>query len=75
MVVYDRVGKAFYRSGATWAAAFDISKAFDRLLDPGLLHKLKSCGILGQVFGLILSFVSNRQLWGALDGKSSRMSR
>ena len=66
MVVYDRVGKAFYRSGATWAAALDISKAFDRLLHPSLLHKLKSCGILGQVLALfcLLSVIDSFEgLW------------
>ena len=29
----------------------------------GLLHKLMSCGISGQIFGLISSILSNRQLW------------
>ena len=36
----------------------------------GLLPKLKSYGISGQIFGLISSFLSNRQLWVVLDGKS-----
>ena len=34
-------------------------------------HKLKSYGILGQIFVLISSFLSNRQLRVVLDGKSS----
>ena len=38
----------------------------------GLLHKLKSYGISGQIFGLISSFLSNRQLRVVLDGKSSQ---
>ena len=38
----------------------------------GLLHKLTSYGILGQIFGLISSFLSNRWLWVVLDGKSSQ---
>ena len=37
----------------------------------GLLHKVKSYGISGQIFGLISSFLSNRRLRVALDGKSS----
>ena len=37
-----------------------------------LLHKLKSYGISGQVFGLISSFLSNRRLRVVLDGKSSQ---
>ena len=52
-VVSDRTEKAFNRSGATWAVALDISKAFDRVWDTGLLCKLKSYGISGQIFGLM----------------------
>ena len=58
--------------GATRAAALDISKAFDRVWHAGLLHKLKSYGISGQIIGLISSFLSNRQLRVVLDGKSSQ---
>ena len=70
-VVSDRIARAFNRSGAT-RAALDISKAFDRVWHAGLLHKLKSYGISGQIFGLISSFLSNRWLWVVLDGKSSQ---
>ena len=40
--VSDRIGKVFSRGGATRAVVLDISKAFDRVLHAGLLHKLKS---------------------------------
>ena len=59
-------------SGATRAVALDISKAFERVWHAGLLHKLKSYGISGQIFGLISSFLSNRQLRVVLDGKFSQ---
>ena len=52
--------------------ALDISKAFDRVWHAGLLHKLRSYGISGQIFGLISSFLSNRRLRVVLDGKSSQ---
>ena len=52
--------------------ALDISKDFERVWHAGLLHKLKSYGILGQIFGLISSFFSNRRLQVVLDGKSSQ---
>ena len=50
----------------------DISKAFDRVWHASLLHKLKSYGISGQIFGFISSFLSNRRLRVVLDGKSSQ---
>ena len=37
-----------------------------------MLRKLKSYRISGQIFGLISSFLSNRQLQVVLDGKSSK---
>ena len=71
-VVSDRIAWAFNRSGATRAVALDIPKAFDRVWHAGLLHKLKSYGISGQIFGLISSFLSNKLLRVVLDGKSSQ---
>ena len=62
---------AFNSSGVTRAVALDISKAFDRVCYAGLLHKLKSYGISGQLFGVISSFLSNKRLRVVLDGKSS----
>ena len=61
-VVSDRIARAFNRSGATRAVALDISKAFERVWHAGLLHKLKSYGISGQILGHISSFLSNRRL-------------
>ena len=49
-----------------------MSKAFNRVWHTGLLHKLRSYGISGQIFGLISSFLSNRRLRVVLDGKSSQ---
>ena len=65
--VFDRIARAFNRSGATRAVAFDVPKASDRVWHAGLLHKLKSYGISGQIFGLISSFLSNRRLSVVLD--------
>ena len=71
-VVSDRIARAFNKSGATPAVALDISKAFDRVCHAGLLHKLKSYGISGQIFGLISFFLSDRRLRVVLDQKSSQ---
>ena len=74
-VVSDRIVRAFNRSWATQAVALNISKAFDRVRHPGLLHKLLFYGISGQIFGRISSFLSNRRLRVVLDGKSSQEYR
>ena len=70
--VSARIDMALNRSGATRPVALDISKAFDRVWHTGFLHKRKSCGISGQRFDLISSFLSNRRLRVVLDGKSSQ---
>ena len=70
--VSGRITRAFNRSGATRAVALDISKVFDRVWHASLLHKLKPYGISGQIFGLISSFLSNRQFQVVVDGKSSQ---
>ena len=69
-VVPDRIAMAFNRSGTTQSVALDISKAFDRVWHTGLLHKLKSYEISGQIFGLISFFLSNRGVRVILDGIS-----
>ena len=71
-VVSDRIVRAFNKSWATRTVAVDISKAFYRVWDAGLLHEVKSYGMSGQIFRLISSFVRSRQLRVVLDGKSSQ---
>ena len=70
IIISDRIVRAFNSSGASRSIALDISKVFDRVWHAGLLHKLKSYGISGQIFGPISSFLSNSQLRVVLDGKS-----
>ena len=62
-VAFGRTARAFNRSGATRAVALDISQAFDRVWHAGLLHKLKSYGILGRIFGLIFFSVIDGFEW------------
>ena len=71
-LVSDRITRAFSRSAAARTVALDISKNFDRVWHAGLLHKPKSYGISGQIFGLISSFLSIRLLQVVLGGKSSQ---
>ena len=68
--VSDRFARAFNKPGATQAVALDISQAFDRVWHGGLLHKLKSFGISGEIFDFLSSWISNRWLQVVLDGKS-----
>ena len=49
-----------------------ICKRFLSVSHAGYLQNLKSFGNSGQVFNLISSFLSNRQLRLVLDGKSSQ---
>ena len=65
--------QGFNRSGATRAVVLDISKTFDRVWHAGLLHKFKSYGVLGEIFGLISSFLSNRRLQVVHDGKNIQL--
>ena len=68
-IVSDRLARVFNKSDATRAVALDIYRVFVRVWHTGLLHKLKSYGISGQIFGRITSFLSNRWLRVVLDWK------
>ena len=46
-VASDWIARAFNRSEASQAVAFDISKTFHRVWEAGLIDKRKSYGILG----------------------------
>ena len=67
-VVSDRIASSFNRSGSNRAVPVDIYKAFNRVWHVGLLHKAKYYGISGEVFDIILSFLTNRQLPVVLNG-------
>ena len=54
------------------AVALNMFKVFGRVWHAGLLHKLKSYGISGQIFDLISSFLNNRRLRVVLHGKFSQ---
>ena len=71
--ISDRITRAFNRSGATWAVALDILKAFDRSFS--LLLKPNP----GQIFGLISFVFSNSWFkWfrrGSLCKNDSHLSK
>ena len=49
----------------------DISKAFDRVWHRGLLHKLSSLGITGNLLKWFSSYISNRRQRVVLNGTCS----
>ena len=49
----------------------DISKAFDRVWHDGLLLKIKTFGVNGNIYGLIKSFLSDREQRVVLNGQNS----
>ena len=49
----------------------DISKAFDRVWHRGLLHKLSSLGITGNLLKWFSSYLSNRRQRVVLNGTCS----
>ena len=53
----------------------DISKAFDRVWHKGLLYKLNSNGIEGNLYNLIESFLSNRFQRVVLNGQHSKWEK
>ena len=52
-VVSGRIVTSFKKFGTTEVVAIDISETFDRLWHADHLHKFKSYGISGWVFGFI----------------------
>ena len=59
------------RQGETRSVALDISKAFDKVWHQGLLTKLRSYGVSGQLHKLVASFLEDRQMSVVLDGQRS----
>ena len=50
---------------------FDISKAFDKVWHEGLLYKLKSIGISGELYNLLENYLSDRFQRVILNGQFS----
>ena len=70
-VITDRFYRALDKCGEAKAIALDISKAFDNVWHSGLLHKLLSYGVSGNVFNIIESFLTYRSIKVILDGQHS----
>ena len=53
----------------------DISKAFDKVWHDGLIFKLKSCGIEGELLLLLKNYLHNREQRVVLNGQISEWKR
>lgn len=59
LAVAERICKALDKNTTAPAVALDISNAFYRVWQAGLLHRLKGYGISQEMLGLIQSFLFN----------------
>ncbi len=50
----------------------DVSKAFDKVSHPGLIHKLKAAGIQGDLLEWLKSYLLNRKHCTVVNGKKSK---
>ena len=61
----------FEKHDETRALFLDISKAFDKVWHDGLIHKLKSNGISGNLLSFLENYLSNRHQHITLNGTES----
>ena len=69
--MYDDFSSALDKRIPTQAIFFDISKAFDRVWHRGLIHKLNSVGIRGNILNWIKSYLSDRKQAVVVKGEAS----
>ena len=62
LAVMDHISRVLDRQGETRSVAIDISKAFDKVWHHGLLTKLRSYGVSGQLHKLVASFLEDLSL-------------
>ena len=70
-VITEKIYRALDNCGEARVVALDISKAFDRVWHAGLLQKLASHGISGNILKIIKSFLQDRAMTVSLDGEIS----
>ena len=69
--ITDLFGKALDAGKEIRVVFFDISRAFDRVWHEGLIYKLKSIGIRGNLLKWFMSYLSNRKQKVVISGQSS----
>ena len=69
--LYDSFCEAVGNGKEVRVVFLDITKAFDRVLHRGLLHKLHLIGISGGLLKLFENYLSNREQRVVINGKAS----
>ena len=69
--VTHEIYASFEQFDETRAAFLDLSKAFDKTWHDGLIYKLKSFGISGDLLALLKNYLSNRYQRVVLNGQES----
>jgi len=68
LLTVDDLMRSFNHHIQSDVAILDFSQAFDSVPHECLLSKLEHYGICGPIHTWIRSFLSNRQMWVAIDG-------
>ena len=58
----DHFNRTLELTSEAQLVALDISKAFDKVWHKGLLHKLQSYGVSGEMHSIILAFLTNHKM-------------
>ena len=69
--ITDKIHKALEEGKEICLVFLDVSKAFDKVWHPGLLHKLRCMGIEGPLFDWFCDYLSDRKIRAVINGLSS----
>ena len=70
--VAQEIEDAFQKKNVLLATWIDLQKAFDKVWTDGLIVKVQRCGIEGNMYRWISSFLNNRRARVQVDGKFSK---
>jgi len=73
--ITHEIYKAFDESQEIRAVFLDISRAFDRVWHEGLIFKLKTIGIEGEMINILENFLSGRMQRVAMNGSTSQWEK
>ena len=71
LTLLDSIYRGLEERKDIYLILLDISKAFDKVWHPGLLHKLKQNGITGNLYAWLHSYLTNRRQRVVIGGKTS----